>query len=450
MKANIILIGFVSLIFLQGCSKLDKKPACPSADASPAEAEIQLTSTQSNPLIRSDRPAGAEIPMPLGTPQVDNPPEAQEASLSSAYNGAKILAFGDFGTGGTNQTVAAQSMIEFCQSKKCDFGLSVGDNIYPSGLESLTNGKVDWEHGKPDYNIIKNLFVDKYSPLNIPIFMSFGNHDIGDIGGFKDKFKDVFKSRDYINKRTSALMMNQISYSNHPENPVLGDTRLGNKRLWNFPGQFYDLKVQKAVRLWAIDTNTYPHRALDERNQVDPEAQNFKQKTWLDEQLSQSSADWKIVYGHIPLYTHGKHGWQDPWVANGFRASIINSLCEHKVDFYIAGHEHMLEVDQHRCENGHLLTAIITGAAAKGTKVQSLSFPLTSTDENLLWANGKHFAGDKTIYNDDEPTVGFAYFDLIDATQAIVRMKLSKETASQKDGCFKIVKGVSIAKTQCE
>jgi hypothetical protein len=108
----------------------------------------------------------------------------------------------------------------------------------------------------------------------------------------------------------------------------------------------------------------------------------------------------------------------DSWVVKKFRRSIINTLCENRIDFYLSGHEHLLEVDQHRCQNGHLLVAIISGVAAKDGDIHRLSFPLFSPDSNLLWANGQNFNGDKSVYKKAKPVLGFTYIDFKEPGQA--------------------------------
>jgi len=47
-------------------------------------------------------------------------------ALASSTN---ILVFGDFGTGDEKQKLVARDMASYCKSEKCDFALTVGDNI---------------------------------------------------------------------------------------------------------------------------------------------------------------------------------------------------------------------------------------------------------------------------------------------------------------------------------
>ena len=62
------------------------------------------------------------------------------------------------------------------------------------------------------------------------------------------------------------------------------------------------------------------------------------QLTWLDQQLAKSTAPWKIVYGHHPLYSSGRHG-SNPELA----AKLAPIFAKHKVPLYLCGHDHGYE-----------------------------------------------------------------------------------------------------------
>lgn len=371
-------------------------------------------------------------------------------SPSNAQGSTKILAFGDFGTGDEHQKHTADAMTSYCKEKGCDFAITVGDNIYPRGVENFLDGKADYDRGTPNYAIINNVFVNNYKNLNIPIYMSFGNHDVGN-EGLVSIFKNLFKNSEYINKRTVALMTNQINFTNHPDNPTV-KTSLGTTgKLWTFPASFYYAPEKGNVHIWALNTNTYPHRALDATNKLNvSNPKNHEQEQWLKQGLSTISNGWKIVFGHMPLFSHGNHGWKDFLPIKEFKNSIINLLCEQRVDFYLTGHDHHLEVDRHVCDNGHVLTQILTGAAAKTDRVYSRSFPLFSDDPNLIWANGKQYRGSRLDYKNDDFVLGFTHIEITDQQKARIVMKLSTgASADRKDGCFEVIKGKQISPIAC-
>ena len=88
-----------------------------------------------------------------------------------------------------------------------------------------------------------------------------------------------------------------------------------------------------------------------------------KQLAWLDAQLRGSKARWKIVVGHHPVYTGG-------WRKDSPDTKRMHDLLEpiftkHKVDVYIAGHEHHLEHIKAEGPTHY----IVSGAASESRKV---------------------------------------------------------------------------------
>jgi hypothetical protein len=368
----------------------------------------------------------------------------------AATSSAKILLFGDFGTGLEDQALVADDMAKFCQAKTCDFAITTGDNIYPRGVENLKNGKVDYDNGEPNYQIIKDIFVNFYQKFNMPFYMSYGNHDVGNEGPISI-FKDLIKSDKFLKKRTIALMRNQVAFSNNKDNPAVLDGLGRPSRLWYFPDIYYKSDEKGGVNLYSIDTNTYPHRPLNQTNDaIHEKEKNFEQDTWLNANLMKTTG-WKMVFGHMPLYSHGLHGWMESSSIKDFRKAIIDTLCSNKVDFYISGHDHHLEVDKHECDNGHVIVSVLTGAAAKRGRIYKSSFPIFSSETNLLWGNGIHYTGDKSVYTDDAHALGFSYLDIIDANKAQLTMKQTiGNSNTRSDGCFEISKGKAITKIPCK
>ncbi len=62
------------------------------------------------------------------------------------------------------------------------------------------------------------------------------------------------------------------------------------------------------------------------------------QMRWLEDALKTSSASWKIVYGHHPIYSSGHYG-TDPVFVKRFTPLFK----QYKVNLYINGHEHHYE-----------------------------------------------------------------------------------------------------------
>ena len=64
------------------------------------------------------------------------------------------------------------------------------------------------------------------------------------------------------------------------------------------------------------------------------------QLAWLDAELTKSDSRWKFVFGHHPLYSHSdKHGNNKNMITK-----IGPLLAKYKVDVYLCGHDHTLEI----------------------------------------------------------------------------------------------------------
>jgi len=88
-------------------------------------------------------------------------------------------------------------------------------------------------------------------------------------------------------------------------------------------GKRYYTYQKKDVRFFAIDSN-YMDR---------------DQQAWLDKELRESDAKWKIVYGHHPIYSSGgRHGSEVD-----LREIVEPLFVKYGVNVVFAGHEHFYE-----------------------------------------------------------------------------------------------------------
>ncbi|MEP0916108.1 metallophosphoesterase [Leptolyngbya sp. DQ-M1] len=92
---------------------------------------------------------------------------------------------------------------------------------------------------------------------------------------------------------------------------------------FNMNGRYYTYR-EKDVQFFVLDTNGN----ADWKDQI----------AWLDAELGRSSAPWKVVYGHHPIYSSGVYG-TDPVMIQRF-APLFK---KHQVQLYINGHEHHYE-----------------------------------------------------------------------------------------------------------
>jgi Calcineurin-like phosphoesterase len=106
----------------------------------------------------------------------------------------------------------------------------------------------------------------------------------------------------------------------------LGNHDGASQRLYkyfNMNGQRYYTYKKGNVQFFALDSNY-----------MDPQ-----QLSWLEKELQNSGADWKICYFHHPLYTSGAfHG-----PSTELRLLLEPLFVKYRVQAVLAGHEHVYE-----------------------------------------------------------------------------------------------------------
>ena len=201
----------------------------------------------------------------------------------------RFMVIGDFGTGKAGQREVAAAMAKQARSDGLDFILSTGDNFYDEGVKSADDPQ--W----------KTKFEEVYADpaLRVPWYPILGNHD----------------------HRGNAQA--QINYGKRNTN-------------WKMPALYYTftrtLADGTSVQFFALDT----YSILKE----DPGV--AAQMEWLDQELGESDARWKIVYGHYPLYSSSNRAscrYYDEMIAR-----LEPLFLKHDVDLYLAGHDHHLEM----------------------------------------------------------------------------------------------------------
>ena len=228
-------------------------------------------------------PAPAAVPGDVCTLLRTSPPPVPPPAVPGLGR-VRILAFGDFGTGGRAQRAVARAMAEVDRREPFDLGITLGDNFYDNGLNSPTHPRwqTNWEA--------------LYDGLGIRIYAVLGNHDYRD-----------------------------------PASPKAERARSRLSRSWCFPRPYYTLQAGP-VQLFALDTEPIDrgYASVDE------------QLSWLDSALAASRTPWKVVYGHHPVYTNGEHGERLGYLP-ALRNRLFPLLKKHRVAIYLAGHDHDLE-----------------------------------------------------------------------------------------------------------
>jgi tartrate-resistant acid phosphatase type 5 len=206
----------------------------------------------------------------------------------------RVLVVSDFGTDGADMKRVAAAALAAHRDRPFDLGLTIGDNIVPKGVTSLEDPR--W---KADWE-------DQFGRLGVPVFAITGNHDWG-----------------YTDSPAAEILYSQKS------------------RTWRMPALYYTFTAGP-VQFFAICTP-----ALSET-----------QLRWLDRELGRSTARWKVVYGHYPIYSSAGHG-DTP----GYDRTLLPILRD-RAHIYLAGHEHTM---QHLKPEGGV-HFIVNGAGGQGIR----------------------------------------------------------------------------------
>ena len=274
----------------------------------------------------------------------------------------RFVAIGDSGKGNADQRRVAVAMRDVCAQRGCDFALMLGDNIYDSGVDSVTSP--EWQ----------TKFEQPYHDVDLPFHVALGNHDYGgsllglDLGGLGNEWQ---------------LGKVEVDYS-----------MVSAK--WKLPATHYTF-TQNHVGFIVLDTN-----AILWSNTMYGD-----QAAWLPQAMAQvAGKDWVFVVGHHPYRSNGTHGnagsYDAPEIAgipipnplpiqNGeaMKAFFDAHVCG-LGRVYLAGHDHSR---QWLNEPGALCGTelIVNGAGAEVTELRDRG-------------NAAHY--------EDAGKVGFLYVDV--------------------------------------
>jgi tartrate-resistant acid phosphatase type 5 len=229
-----------------------------------------------------------------------------------------LILFGDFGNAKPAQKTTARAMAEYVGGVGTQFNaaLTVGDNFYVKMRDA------------DDYQF-QTLFEDMYDArrLNFPFFVTMGNHDYEWAEPRTGKVKADLE-REYTAK--------------HP------DSR------WKAPDQkWYRVDFPQGSEKPLVTA------LMLESSKPRLTAQEWSdQKKWIAEQLTASSAPWKIACAHHPIFSNGAHGDNGVLMAEW---GPLFKACG--LDMYVAGHDHDL---QHLEVPGSPVTYVLCGGGGQG------------------------------------------------------------------------------------
>ena len=240
--------------------------------------------------------------------------EAPEPFAPDAFN---FLVVGDWGRNGFfNQREVGTQMGITGEDINSRFTISTGDNFYSDGVQSIADPKWDLS------------FEDIYTApvLQRPWYAVLGNHD--------------------WQGNTQA----QIDYTQRSAR-------------WTMPSYYYTVEtsIDDSTRALFAFIDTTP-LADPDRAYLYPQSDRWdrgKQLRWLDSTLAASTATWKIVVGHHPVYAASS---KTSYNRNEYLVSDLVPIMErHGVQVYFAGHDHNL---QHLHPEGSSIDYFISGAGS--------------------------------------------------------------------------------------
>jgi len=198
----------------------------------------------------------------------------------------RVLVLGDHGTGDEGQAEVSQSIANTHASAPPHFVLTVGDNFYPRGVESV------------DDRLWEKAFEQAYSGTfwdAMAFFPTLGNHD------------------------TAGNEGAQIDYSYLSPRWMLP----GNHHTFRRP-----LPSGDTVQFLALDTNLLDQGRERARSQVE----------WVDSVLEASRDRWVLAYGHHPMVTGG---WHRP---SETVREYLSPRFQGRVPLFLSGHNHSTEL----------------------------------------------------------------------------------------------------------
>lgn len=256
-------------------------------------------------------------------------------TTTPALAAVRFVVLGDAGEGNAAQYENGSAIARICAAKGCDLALYLGDNFYDDGLNSFSDPQLETKFERP------------YADVNIPFYAVLGNHDYGDPP--VKLWKPIY----------------QIFYTDRSPK-------------WKMPNYFYKFSIEH-VEFFALDTQG-----------VAAGLSHNQQTSWLTNALSASGAQWKIVLGHHPYISNGRHGNAGNYKGCGehcpdeLNGRKLQQLVEGTVcgvaHVYFSGHDHNMQWLHPRCGTEF----VISGAGAT-------TVPFRHRENNpVFWESDAH------------------------------------------------------------
>jgi acid phosphatase len=228
-------------------------------------------------------------------------PALSALPAAAATAALPIILVGDWGRNGHDeQRAVGVQMGKTAAAMKPAYIVSVGDNFYENGVASVDDPQ--W----------RSSFEDIYTApsLQIPWKIMLGNHDY------------------------RGSVQAQLDYAQKSQR-------------WQLPARYYaerqTLPDGATADFFYLDTSPFIKKYYGTKVAVDGQ-DSQAQLDWLEGKLAASTADWKIVIGHHPIYAAHAHepGYEGPDTPE-LIARLNPILLKYKIPLYVCGHDHVLQ-----------------------------------------------------------------------------------------------------------
>jgi hypothetical protein len=225
----------------------------------------------------------------------------------------RFAVIGDSGTGDAHQYAVAREMLRWHDRRPFELVLMLGDNIYGAYWGGGNRKDFEAKFDKPYAGLLARGVVFR---------AALGNHDLRARDG-----RDLVESYDRFHiERPEGF----YSFTAGEWFPAAGAPRLRSGQAAGLSAR--EDKSAPLVEFFVINTVRL------EKDKKDPE-----QLAWLDKALAASRARWRVVYGHHPLYSTGKHHGPDVRMRAKLEPLFFDAAGRPRVHVVLAGHDHIYQ-----------------------------------------------------------------------------------------------------------
>jgi hypothetical protein len=297
---------------------------------------------------------------------------------------------------GSGLVPVAHAMTALCQKVECAFGTMLGDNIYPDGATVGADG-ID------DARRFRKLFTDPFGKLggdrkDFAIYVALGNHD------WRTSREGALEQVRF-HEQTRPFYMDGLVYRVMPPGDGLVELFVIDTEVLLAGAKVYEDKLTPTGEEIETDELVAPRKWTVPQTEIERGMQQ-----WLENALRESTAPWKIVMAHHPLWSSSGGKFQQ---ARTLRRLLLPTLCRY-ADMYLAGHEHTLELQLDDCSTTDAppraapLLNVVSGAGSKErgvnrlfAKAQQEKYPQLKT----VWAKGMTWGFSHVTLGRDRATV---------------------------------------------